>query len=286
MHICWLIIKISIFIMIGISFFYNFFTHVFLWTNLIYLAYKNQQKIDPSFRTLLKSFIIELICTFVSIVLVPLKFLSPISKQSYKNVVLPTTSVLFIHGYLHHQLAWLWFIHKFKKQTGNKFKLFSINISSTFASMATSSKLIKNKIIDIKNQTNFSKLVLIGHSMGGILASYYCEYLAKPNEVDMIIAIGSPFKGTYLANFGIGQSAEEMLPNSNFLKELMSRIKQSTVSYFSIASKIDNCIPLQSALLYENMEANNNFILKDHGHLRLLISPQVIQQVSNWVSSY
>jgi len=75
-----------------------------------------------------------------------------------------------------------------------------------------------------------------------------------------------------------------MAPNSAFLLDLFENIRLSQVPYYSIASKFDNIvIPWESAILEGS--THNHLIIDDHGHLRLLISPVVIDQVWKWITT-
>ena len=108
--------------------------------------------------------------------------------------------------------------------------------------------------------------------------------MASPDQVLSIITIGSPFQGTKLAALGCGKNVQEMAPHSTFLKEITHRIQHSTIPYYYVASKMDNLIvPWQSALPLSPTDEDDQLILEDHGHLKLLISPIVLHQVVKWI---
>jgi triacylglycerol lipase len=273
-----------------VSFLYNFLTHFILWREIILLTLaSNHPQVNivmpyPWFN-LIKSFFIEFSCTLLNILLYPIRFISKEQKQIgslYSPSALP---VLFVHGYLHNQMAWFWFNRHLrnKPEIG---ALYAINLFPPFAPISELAKQLKDKINDIHIETGSSQVILIGHSMGGIVCSYFCEYLAKFREVAMVITLGSPFKGTRIAAFGFGKNAKEMCLDSPFLTALAARIKLSKIPYYSIASKVDNIIvPWQSALLSNKAATKTQLVLEDHGHLQLLISPLVMGQVASWIST-
>lgn len=283
------LIKLIFWVVVTVAFLYSFLTHFILWVELRLLAASNTEQANAvtshPWSKLLKSFVVEFGCTILNILMYPLRFIPKEQKQT-RNVYSPSAiPVLFVHGYLHNQMAWFWFTRHLQKKPEIG-PLYSINLFPPIASISELAEQLKDKINDIQIETGSSQVILIGHSMGGIVSSYYCEYLAKAKEVAMVITLGSPFKGTRIAALGAGQSAKEMFPNSLFLTELSSLIQQSSIPYYSIASKIDNIIvPWQSALLSDESATRTQLILEDYGHLRLLISPVVIDQVAEWIST-
>lgn len=56
--------------------------------------------------------------------------------------------------------------------------------------------LLKQKIQEIKNQTKVFKVDLVAHSMGGLIARQYIEGDDYQNDVDQLITLGTPHKGS------------------------------------------------------------------------------------------
>lgn len=57
---------------------------------------------------------------------------------------------------------------------------------------------LKQKIQEIKDETKISKVDLVAHSMGGLIARYYIESdeYQNRNDVDQLITLGTPHKGS------------------------------------------------------------------------------------------
>lgn len=285
MHTLWFLIQLVFWMVIGFAFLHVVVTHFMVWLDKRLFALKNNHETNIDWWLFLKSLSIEFCCVALRILLYPIKFLSLLPKNADSEHNKDLLPVLFVHGYSQNHTDWLWFMRQIQK----KFPIgaiFSIDLDPPFASISELSALVKAKVENILLQTKAKQVILVGHSMGGLVCSYYCEYLAHNNEVARIITLGTPFRGTQTAALGIGENAREMSPNSPFLSELLSKIKQSKVPYFTIASKIDNMIvPWHSALLPDEPISNpQHLILEDHGHLRLLISPNTIEQVSKWIA--
>jgi len=290
MHTIWLIIEFAFWLIVIASFLHTLLTHFILWYELRLSALLKGQSAEIPWFILTKSFLIEFVCVFLNCIVFPIGFSKHAFNRSIphsletSNPLASNLPVLLVHGYLHNQSAWLWFIHALQKQAGIG-AIFSLNLNPPCASIVEFAEILKNKIHAIQTETGAEQIILIGHSMGGLVSSYYCEYLAPPGEINKIITLGTPFQGTRTGVLGVGKEIIEMAPESSFLSDLNERIQQSKVPYYTIASKIDNMIvPWEAALLPEG-EAKEQLVLEDYGHMRLLISNIVVEQVSTWIRS-
>src|SRR5260221_11174004 len=100
---------------------------------------------------------------------------------SYKPPLDSKTPILLVHGYRQNQMDWIWFRAQLKNQQVGP--VYSINLSPPTASIADLAQLIQKKVKSIQEETQQSQIILIGHSMGGLVSSYYAEFLASPGKV-------------------------------------------------------------------------------------------------------
>lgn len=78
---------------------------------------------------------------------------------------------------------------------------------------------VKKLSLEIQKR-NVKKPILIGYSMGGLIATRYAQEYGW-DKVERVITIAAPFHGTKLAQLIEWLPAgKDMLPESNFLKEL------------------------------------------------------------------
>ena len=68
---------------------------------------------------------------------------------------------------------------------------------------------LRERIEEVRRETGADQVVLIAHSMGGLVCR---SYLARHGgqRVERLVTIASPHVGTELARIGIGQNAREM----------------------------------------------------------------------------
>lgn len=280
LELLWSICKFVFIFLIIFSLFHALITHFILWFELRLKSLQGELPTKVPFFTILKSFWIECFCNFSRFFLSVIQWFTPKSSGTANPEGIP---ILLVHGYLQNQSDWIWFKRRLQSipLIG---PIYSFNLYSPFDSIAKYAEKLKEEIEDIKAETHQDKIILIGHSMGGLVCSYYSEFIAKPGEVDKVIALGSPFQGTRLAALGYGENVKEMSPNSSFLQHLTNRIQQSSIAYHYVASQIDNMIvPWQAAIPAHSSHTDNQLVLLDHGHLRLLISPRVVERVADWV---
>ena len=140
---------------------------------------------------------------------------------------------------------------------------------------------LESKVSDILAGTSQAKIILICHSMGGLLARYYISHLKGKSYVEKLITIGTPHKGTRLWSFTYSPCGADMRPGSNFLKNL--GVIPATIKTLSIFSSFDEII-----LPYQNSQLKGKNILNKEfdnlGHMRLVFSAQVYEEVQSFLS--
>jgi pimeloyl-ACP methyl ester carboxylesterase len=152
--------------------------------------------------------------------------------------------MLLIHGSGSNEAQWLLTRFYLRKH----FNLYSVQLNSLPAdkhySIAdyTSHVLFKiNKIIN--DYDDNIKITLVGHSMGGLVASYYAEW--NPKYISQIVTIGTPWKGAPALNYinMKTQRHKEMTPDSDLLNCLYRRLENSNNKYICLGSIYDFQVP-------------------------------------------
>lgn len=274
---CILFVLAAFIIYIAIS---NMFTFV-----LLYIDYNLNRLKDPKLYPEIpgKYFITQ---SFKELMYVIGKFYK--LPFAYMNLTLNVkretpVAILLIHGYARNQSDWLWF----RKQIADlDYPIYTVNLAPALATIPqiTNDSLV-NKIAMIRQQTDCKKIILIGHSMGGLVSSYYSEYLDTDNLITSVITIATPYHGTRLSITAVGENAKQMLPYATFTAELREKIAKSHKIYYQVATHFDNIIvPWQSSLLPETAQTQQ-LVMSQESHLSLLHSKEVVQQVKAWVKS-
>ena len=92
------------------------------------------------------------------------------------------------------------------------------------------------------------KIILIGHSAGGLIIDYYLKFLNN-KKVSQFVSIATPFKGCLWLNYihEDKKAIEEMAPGSSFLKKLTKK-RIGNVKRLSIWCYADYVVPGKSCM--------------------------------------
>lgn len=222
----------------------------------------------------------EIFCTALCILLYPLKWRR--HRSAAKAEVIYHRPILLVHGFMHNQSAWSWLRRQFKMEKLGP--VYSINLQPNGSSIEEFARQIALKADEIQRETGQNQLILIGHSMGGVVCSYYAEQIAEKGRVTDLITLGSPLDGSRPAVIpGKAACARELRPGSPLLTELAKRrAKSKGVRYYHVASLFDAMVlPTQSA--WSGVPEERLMILPGHGHMRLLFSKRVACQLVAWL---
>jgi pimeloyl-ACP methyl ester carboxylesterase len=217
--------------------------------------------------------------TFELFALIAVIFLRLLSfVHSFEGPVGPKegTPILLVHGYVNSASVWI-YIRQFLAKGGFG-PIYALSLGSPFASIRDHAKKVAARAEQIRRETGKSELILIGHSMGGLVSSYYATQLAPFDSVQKLITIASPLKGTYMAKLALGANGREMEPRSPFLKEL------THIPCYNIGTKTDQLIvPASSSLL--GTDPTHHMMFEDLGHASLLYSPRVASQLKIFLTN-
>jgi pimeloyl-ACP methyl ester carboxylesterase len=180
--------------------------------------------------------------------------------------------ILLIHGYLHNASAWSYL----KPFLAKKHTVYTINLKGPFRSIEDFSLQVAEKAKQIQIKSGQKKLILVGHSMGGLVAIHHA--LSNPH-ISRVVAIGSPLKGTPLARIAFGQCAKQMVPGSPFLSALFRFVSEPQgAELTAIGSETDELIFPYTSALPEGR--GDRICFDDLGHAGLLFSPRVAEKLA------
>jgi len=125
------------------------------------------------------------------------------------------------------------------------------NILRGVVDIRDSASKLARRVNEIKALTGSSKVDLVGHSEGGLIARYYIQRLGGVANVDDYVSIGTPHQGTLLALLGLlSPSAWQMVPGNPFLVDLNTPdCTPGSVKYTAIYTIFDEAvIPFTNAM--------------------------------------
>lgn len=139
-----------------------------------------------------------------------------------------------------------------------------------------------NQLINQILNNQDSEVVLIGHSSGGLVATYAAEFLAMERNITvrMVVAISSPYRGSWWAKMPILRQflgIQQMQTDHPFLIKLSehfnraNRLRKGARYIFTCANR-DKIVRGQSFLPYGYQSNENIYQFSYDGHLSILLN--------------
>lgn len=189
--------------------------------------------------------------------------------------------VLLIHGYGCNSGYW----HAMSQALQRAgITHYAIDLEPVFSDLDGFVPQIDQAVRRVCDETGADQIILVAHSMGGLVARAYLRDHGA-NRIRRVITLGTPHRGTGLANFGWGPNSQQMRwsgrSDSGRASEWLQRLEAGEDEnrrrlFVSIFSHHDNIVsPQQSAFL----PGATNIELNGIGHVALGMSDRVHQLV-------
>lgn len=120
------------------------------------------------------------------------------------------TPILMVHGLYHNKSAWTVFRRRFKQAGFSNLHTYQYN--SFTKDFDTALVGMEAKLDELFAQSADGKVILIGHSLGGLVSRCIAGKAAYRDRVAALITLGSPHKGSDLAWLGGNRMARSLIP--------------------------------------------------------------------------
>ena len=248
--------------------------------------------------TLIPRIIFSILVDLAVVPIAGLLILYMLTKPNFDPVHPKTDAIpiLLIHGSGFNESEWVLGRQLLKKtQYGS---VFSLNYEGLVSHDLTkgiddfAAGKVRDKILEIKKQTGQDRVILIGHSMGGMIAGRYAEHLAAQDgmKIENVISIASPWRGSsavdhFKAGEGAPKRYNQMSTKNQFRKELVGQALSSERSgkrkYYSISSEVDFIVPGLTGVITEDPRRQR--VVSCTGHYGIMASLSVWGQVRSWL---
>jgi triacylglycerol esterase/lipase EstA (alpha/beta hydrolase family) len=188
-------------------------------------------------------------------------------------------AVLLVHGYLCNRAVWRPLLASRALAHCN---VATVNLQPVFAPIDAYADAIASAVQRLRAASGAARVVLIGHSMGGIAIR---AYLRKHGDehVARAITIGSPHAGTVLGRLGHGVNARQMARGGAYMAALQAALTAAPRAKFvCLASRDDNMIiPRASALI----PGTRHVVFDRVGHLAMVEDARVWRALAELVET-
>ncbi|MCA1726182.1 MAG: alpha/beta fold hydrolase [Actinobacteria bacterium] len=188
------------------------------------------------------------------------------------------TPIVMVHGWFHNRSGF--FVMRRALRRVGFAHLFDMNLNPIRQNVQSLAARLSERVDQVMAQTGADHVHLIGHSLGGIVARYYVQNLGGAERVDTVITLGTPHGGTVAAFGAAGRLARQLRPGSTFLRALDGSARPSGVRWIAFSTNLDVLVvPSRNARLEVEALDAENVLIRDLGHMSLLVSPDLIHEV-------
>lgn len=183
--------------------------------------------------------------------------------------------VVLLHGFIDNRSAFV-VLRRALTRHGHR-HLISLNYSPLTRDIRAAAELLGRHVEDICARTGHSRVDIVGHSLGGLIARYYVQRLGGDRRVRTLVTLGTPHGGTAVApGAGIHPIVRQMRGGSSVIEELRTPAPGCRTRFVSFWSELDQVmVPIETACVdHPDLDAVNVRVT-GIGHLALPVHPTV-----------
>ena len=180
--------------------------------------------------------------------------------------------VLLVHGYMCNRGVWWWFRRRLERRG---WTVATVTLETPLSDIETLADGLERRIGEILATTGATRVALVTHSMGGLVARAVLRRPGAAARVSRFVTLAGPHHGTVLARLGLGRDAAQMRPDTPWLAELnRTPLPVPTLSIWSAGDQI--VAPQESSRL----DGAAEIVLSSMGHMTLVSSSAVVELVA------
>ncbi len=185
------------------------------------------------------------------------------------------TPILLVHGFFSSRGMWV----RFRKRlaAADLGPIYTVTLEPLMGSIDAMVTSLEARMADIRRETGSEKIIIVAHSMGGLVTRAYMAR-AGGGGICRFITLGSPHHGTKMAGLMPFECTQQMQNGGAWMETLldMEAANPLEVPTLSIYTLNDDLVyPPESAVL----EWAENVPVSAVGHVALLFSESVTNRV-------
>lgn len=183
--------------------------------------------------------------------------------------------VVLLHGFIDNRSVFV-VLRRALTRRGHR-HLESLNYSPLTRDIRTAAELLGRHVEEICARTGHSRVDVVGHSLGGLIARYYVQRLGSDRRVRTLVTLGTPHGGTAaVPGAGIHPIVRQMRGGSSVIEELRGPAPGCRTRFVSFWSELDQVmVPVRTACVdHPDLDAVNVRVT-GIGHLALPVHPTV-----------
>lgn len=179
--------------------------------------------------------------------------------------------VLLVHGFRCNRGIWFWLRRRLQAAG---WQVATVNLEPPGSDIDTYATVLSERIDEVLAATNSSRLILVGHSMGGLVSRAYLRRNGH-GKVAGLVTMGSPHHGSRLAMLAWGADGRQMRVGNPWLTALATA--PLPAHCVSIYSRDDNQVMPQQVC--SSLDGARNVELTGLSHLGMMLSPRMFAEL-------
>lgn len=194
-----------------------------------------------------------------------------------------STPVLLVHGYLANKSNW-YFVERELREVGFD-RIHAMNYSPRHADVDRLAETCVLRAHEVMAACRADRIHLVGHSLGGLVIRKATQEFGL-GEAASVVTVATPHGGVDLARLtGMTRSrnaiAAQLRPGSAWLRALWADAHEMPDARFvAYYSNLDLLVPGRRAMMLEPQLAATNILMKDHGHLSVMLAPALARSIA------
>ncbi|MEU6956541.1 alpha/beta fold hydrolase [Streptomyces sp. NPDC045714] len=183
--------------------------------------------------------------------------------------------VVLLHGFIDNRSVFV-VLRRALTRHGHR-HLEALNYSPLTRDIRIAAELLGRHVEEICERTGHSRVDVVGHSLGGLIARYYVQRLGGDRRVRTLVTLGTPHGGTAVApGAGVHPIVRQMRGGSSVIEELRAPAPGCRTRFVSFWSELDQVmVPVRTACVdHPDLDAVNVRVT-GIGHLALPVHPTV-----------
>ncbi|MFH8989009.1 esterase/lipase family protein [Streptomyces sp. NPDC017940] len=187
--------------------------------------------------------------------------------------------VLLLHGFIDNRSVFV-LLRRSLAQHGRQ-HLVSLNHSPLTCDIRGAAELLGRHVEEICERTGHSRVDIVGHSLGGLIARYYAQRLGGDARVRTLVTLGTPHGGTRAVPLADAHPiVRQMRPGSDVVRELREPAPGCRTQFVSFWSELDQLMdPVETACVDHPDLVAQNVRVSGIGHLALPVHPAVASAI-------
>lgn len=179
--------------------------------------------------------------------------------------------VVFVHGFMCNRGFWNPWLRRLR---ASERAFVAVNLEPVFGSIDEYVPILEAAVAQVRAATG-KPPVLVCHSMGGLVARAWWRQQAHSDAAAHVVTIGSPHRGTWLADLGHVPSSRQMRLDSEWIRDLGRGWGPADGTRFTCwYSNCDNIVMPPSVA---TLPGGDNRLVCGAAHVDLAFRPQVME---------